>query len=233
VTTPRRLDTFTGAGYDRGRGVLWQVAWFAASHLVFQSWWLPARLRPMVLRAFGAKVGIGSNIRNGVRIHWPWKLTLGDHVWIGEGAWLLDLEPITVGSHVCISQDAVLCTGSHDVRSPSFEFDNAPIVLGDGVWIMLRAVVLRGVVMPEGALAPAGTVVRGPSDYLLGAVSKPRTSPPTPNLLDTNAVLDSSEPARDAGEAPWVDHPSRRAKGQRPRRANGTPHHTPPTSASP
>ena len=164
--TQRRLDRFTGAGYDKGRGPVAQVLWFAVSHLVFQAWWLPARLRPRILRAFGARVGHGANIRNGVRIHWPWKLFLGDSVWLGEGAWLLNLEPITIGSDVCVSQDAVLCTGSHQIESESFEYDNAPITVGDGAWIAIRAIVLRGVDVPAGAIAPAAAVVRRAGDCL-------------------------------------------------------------------
>lgn len=160
----RRLDLFTGSGYHKGRGLLWQAAWFAVSHLVFQAWWCPARARPAILRAFGARVGIGTNIRNRVRVHWPWKLSIGDHVWIGEGAWLLNLEPITIGDHCCVSQEAVLCTGGHDADSPSFEFDNAPIVLEDGVWIALRALVLRGVTVSSGSVVPAGTVIKKGGD---------------------------------------------------------------------
>ena len=60
-------------------------------------------------------------------MHWPWKLSIGDHCWIGEGAWLLNLEPITIGHDVCISQEALLCNGSHDRCDPALEYDNAPI----------------------------------------------------------------------------------------------------------
>ena len=164
--TDRQLDRFTGAGYDKGRPRLVQALWFCVSHLVFQAWWCPARVRPTILRAFGAEVGRGSNIRNKVRVHWPWKLTVGDHVWIGEGAWLLNLEPVALGHHVCISQDAVLCTGSHQRHSATFEYDNAPISVGDGAWIAIRAVILRGVHVPPGALAPAGAVIARGSDCL-------------------------------------------------------------------
>lgn len=157
--TTRRLQDFRGTGHDKGRPVRWQVAWWITSHLLFQAWWCPARLRPRILRAFGARVGRGCNIRNGVRVHWPWKLEIGEHTWIGEGVWLLNLEPVSIGAQACISQEAVLCTGSHRRRDPAFEYDNAPIVVGDGAWVAMRAIVLRGAVVPADGLVPAGAVL--------------------------------------------------------------------------
>ena len=40
----------------------------------------------MVLRFFGAKIGKGLVIKPRVNIHFPWKLMIGDNVWIGEEA---------------------------------------------------------------------------------------------------------------------------------------------------
>lgn len=157
-TLPRSLRSFTGGGYDKGRGLLWQVAWFATLNLVFVKWWLPARLRPPILRAFGASIGERVLIRHRVRVQWPWKLTIGDDCWVGEGAWLLNLEQITIEHDACISQEAFLCTGSHRHRDPAFEFDNAPIHVGAGAWVAARATVLRGTTLPPGALVPAGAV---------------------------------------------------------------------------
>jgi putative colanic acid biosynthesis acetyltransferase WcaF len=154
----RRLSDFTGAGYDKGRPVLVQAAWFAVMNLVFSAWWLPARFRPPILRAFGASVGSGVLIRHRVRVLWPWKLTIGDDCWIGEGAWLLNLEPITLERDVCISQEAFLCTGSHQHRDPAFEFDNAPVHIGAGAWVAARAVVLRGSTVAPGEVVAAGAV---------------------------------------------------------------------------
>jgi len=158
-TGPRSLAAFTGAGYDKGRGRLTQVAWLAVSGLVVVRWWCPRSLRVAILRRFGATIGEGVLIRHQVRVHWPWKLTVGDHSWIGEGAWLLNLEPIVIGRDVCVSQDVLLCTGSHDRRSPSFEFDNAPIEVRDRAWVATRATVLRGVTIGADATVGACALV--------------------------------------------------------------------------
>lgn len=157
-TATRSLAGFTGAGYDKGRGVVVQIAWLAVAGVIAQ-WWFPNRLRLSVLRAFGANIAAGVLIRHRVRIHWPWKLTVGADSWIGEEAWILNLEPVTIGANVCLSQGVLLCTGSHDRRSPTFEFDNAPIEVRAGAWIGARATVLRGVVIGERATVGATALV--------------------------------------------------------------------------
>lgn len=157
-STNWRLSGFSGSGYDKGRSKLIQAAWLAASDLIMH-WWVPAAIRTATLRAFGAKIDDGVLIRHRVRIHWPWKLTVGRDTWIGEGTWILNLEPVTIGHDVCISQDVLLCTGSHDRRSPTFEFDNGPITVADNSWIAARATVLRGVTIGQGAVVAATALV--------------------------------------------------------------------------
>ena len=60
---------------------------------------------------------------------------------------------------MCISQHAYVCTGSHDRNSPTFEFDNGPIVLEDGVWLCARTTVLRGVRIGANSVVAATSVV--------------------------------------------------------------------------
>lgn len=157
----RDLSRFTKVGYDKGRPVLVQALWFATQNLVFAKWWLPGRLRPHLLRLFGAQVGRDVVIRHRVRVLWPWKLTLGDHVWLGEDAWLLNLEPIVIEDDVCVSQGAFLCTGGHRADDPGFGYDNGPILVRRGAWVAARSTVLRGTTIGSGVVVPAGAVVRG------------------------------------------------------------------------
>lgn len=155
----RHLAQFSGVGYSKGRPAIVQAMWVITSSLLVQRIWCTSKMRVAILRRFGADIGDRVLIREGVRIHWPWKLEIGNDVWIGVDVWLLNLEKITVGSNVCISQSAFLCTGSHDASSLSFEFDNAPIEVRDGSWIAAQATILRGVTIGEDALVGAKALV--------------------------------------------------------------------------
>lgn len=188
----RSLRGFTGAGHDKGRPLPVQALWFAAQHLVFRKWWFPARLRPALLRAFGAEVGRRVLIRHGVRVQWPWKLRVADDVWIGEDVWMITLEDVVIEPDVCVSQGAVLCTGSHLRRSPTFEYDNGPVRLARGSWVAVRATVLRGVTVGEGAVVGAGAVAFRdvpPGEVLTASAP---ASAPAPSSVPAAAPADSA-----------------------------------------
>jgi putative colanic acid biosynthesis acetyltransferase WcaF len=203
-TVRRDLSAFTLAGYDKGRGRAVQALWFVAMNTVFMAWWCPARLRVALLRAFGATIGDGVLIRHRVRVLWPWKLTVGDRSWIGEGAFLLNLEPITIGTDVCVSQEAMLCTGGHDHRAVEFGYRNAPIHVGDGAWIATRATVLAGVTVGRHAVLGAGAVLARdlPELTLRRADGLTRQLPePVPANEPTTAVPANGERGAGAHEA--------------------------------
>lgn len=153
------LSRYTPGNFDRGAGVLKEALWLVVSLLLFRLCPFSfSALKCFVLRLFGAKVGSGVTIKPQVKITFPWKLTIGDHVWLGEECWLLNLERIGIGSHVCISQRAFLCTGSHDFKQPRFDLITRPITLADGAWVGAGAWVGPGVTLGSHAVLTAGSV---------------------------------------------------------------------------
>lgn len=153
------LSRYDRRSFDRGAGRLREACWLLVRSLFFLPSWMPgSRLRCWWLRRFGASVGRGVVIKPGVRITMPWRLRIGDHVWIGEEAFLHSLAPITIGANACVSQRAFLCTGSHDYSSAAFDLLTSPILLADGVWIGAAAWVGPGVTAGSHAVLTAGSV---------------------------------------------------------------------------
>lgn len=167
----RSLAAWRGRTNDKGRGFVAQVLWVAVSTLIFTQVWCPNRLRCVILRWFGAEIGSGVLIRHRVLVHWPWKLSIGDNSWVGTGAELYNIDNIVIGSDVCISQNVYVCTGSHDRRSPTFDYDNGPIVVEDGVWLCARCTVLRGVTIGANSVVGAATLVS--RDVPPGSIVRP------------------------------------------------------------
>lgn len=159
MPTDRRLDLYQNAGYSPGRGKLWQLVWYVVSLLLVESGWLPiSSFKRTILRLFGARIGKGVVIKPHVRIKYPWRLSIGDHSWIGQGVWIDNLDDVSIGQHSVVSQGAYLCTGSHDHRSPKFELRTAPIRIGDGAWVCAKVILLAGAAVSDNQIVSAGMV---------------------------------------------------------------------------
>lgn len=140
------LNQYDNTWYRPGKSPLVRLVWHYVNFLFFQSAWLPlGSLKVWLLRLFGASVGQGVTIKPSVNIKYPWRLRIGDHVWIGENVWIDNLANVHIGSHVCISQGAMLLTGSHNYKQPTFDLMIGDIILEDGVWIGAQAVVCPGI----------------------------------------------------------------------------------------
>ncbi len=155
-----RLRDYTTGAFDRGAPAWKEGLWLVVKALFFlNAWPWPSALRVALLRAFGARIGERAVIRARVNVTFPWRLTLGDDVWLGEEALLLTLAPIAIESDVCISQRAFLCTGSHDFRAPGFDLVTKPITVRAGSWIAAQAFLAPGVEVGAGSMVGAGSVV--------------------------------------------------------------------------
>jgi putative colanic acid biosynthesis acetyltransferase WcaF len=141
-------------------GPRWKlILWFLVNALILNSYLpLPIGLKVTLLRLFGARVGTGVVIKPALNVKYPWLLTVGDYAWIGEQVWIDNLEHVSIGAHACLSQGAMLLTGNHNYRLPTFDLTARPIVLAEGVWIGAKAVVCPGVTAGSHAVLAVGSV---------------------------------------------------------------------------
>src|SRR5579875_2209944 len=86
--------------YIRKRSrLIWAIWYFLGAPIIRSSLVPISWLKCKVLRLFGASIGKGVYIKPGVRVKFPWLLSIGDHCWLGEDVWIDNLAQVTVGSH--------------------------------------------------------------------------------------------------------------------------------------
>ncbi len=178
--TNTRLDLFNASvGFVRGRSDFVFASWNLVKYFFFATslpW--PSSFKVAILRFFGGHLGSGVVIKPRVNIHFPWKLVMGDHVWLGEEVNIVNFEQVKIGSQVCISQQVFLCAAGHDYRDPAFSYRNSPISIGNGVWLQARVFVCPGVSIGDETVVTACSFVMHdlPANHLCsGSPALPRS----------------------------------------------------------
>lgn len=144
----------------RGRpGWYVQLWWLVQASLFAHSPQFMYGWRRWLLRRFGMKVGKGVLIRPSVTVTYPWKVSIGDHSWVGDGAVLYSLGPIEIGAHAVVSQRSYLCAAGHDHRRPTFDIYEQKVTVGDEAWVAADVFVGPGVTVGRGAVVGARSSV--------------------------------------------------------------------------
>lgn len=154
------LSSYDNSWYSPGRSFFISALWFFLGLPLLRSRLQPLSfVRCFLLRLFGASVADDVVIKPGVRVKYPWHLSIASNSWIGEEVWIDNLTSVTIGADACISQGAYLCTGNHDWSDPAFGLEVKPITVEDGSWIGARALIGPGVHLGRCAVAAAGSIV--------------------------------------------------------------------------
>lgn len=135
---------------------IWEFVWY-----VFLRW-TPKKmncLRLIVLHMFGAKIYGRPFIFPSARIYAPFNLEIYDGACIGPLTNIYNLGKLVLHKHCVISQEVMLCGGTHDLSLKSL-----PLLIGDtevgcDVFVGARALILPGVNLGTGAVVGAGAVV--------------------------------------------------------------------------
>jgi putative colanic acid biosynthesis acetyltransferase WcaF len=140
------LSTYNNSWYNPGKHGFIRFLWYYTSLVFFRSGLFPfSGLKVFFLRFFSARIGKGVIIKPHVNIKYPWKLKVGNHCWIGENAWIDNLDEVKLGNNVCLSQGAMLLCGNHNYKKSTFDLIVGDIKLEDGVWIGAQALIGPGI----------------------------------------------------------------------------------------
>ena len=153
------LSTFNNDWYQPGKNALVRILWYVVNGIFFINPLNPSgKLKVVLLKLFGAKMGKGVVIKPGVNIKYPWLLSVGDHSWIGERVWIDNLVAVDIGAHCCISQGAMLLTGNHNYKVSSFDLITGEITLEEGAWVGAQATVCPNVTLGSHAVLSVQSV---------------------------------------------------------------------------
>ncbi len=135
--------------------------------------WIPLGfVRMFFYQLADMKIGSSSIINMGARVYKPSGVTIGEDCVIGEKIVLDGRALLTIGSHVDIASEVMIYNSEHDINDPNFKATEAPVTIGDYVFIGPRAIILPGVTIGEGAVVGAGAVVTKdvPAGSIVGGV---------------------------------------------------------------
>lgn len=128
-----------------------------------------------------ARIGKGTNIHPTTIIREGEYVTIGEHCLINHNnliqAGKSKAGSITIGNYVHTGTNVVMLGFNHgfytrDIPTKKKDYMDAPIVIGDDVWIGTGVVILAGVTIGKGAIIAAGAVVNKdvPAYTIVGGV---------------------------------------------------------------
>lgn len=121
-------------------------------------------LRWLLYKAICRRIASFCWIYPGARLSHAYGIAIGRNFHVNAGAFLYGRGGLTIGDHVMIGPNAVVVSSQHrydDPRVPMVFLGHreAPVAIGNDVWIGANTVVLPGVTVADGTIVSAGAVV--------------------------------------------------------------------------
>lgn len=86
-------------------------------------------------------------------------IVIGDNVVINRRVYLDGRIGIRIKNNVSISPEVYIISMEHDANDPNFSTQGEEVIIDDHVWVGVRAIILPGIHIGEGAVIGAGAVV--------------------------------------------------------------------------
>lgn len=131
----------------------------------FLRWDITKKVRGKYYSHLLSFAGSDLRIAENVVIFNPKMVSIGDNCYLGTGVQLYAWnERIIIGNNVLIAAGVKMITRKHkftsmDVPISNQGYTNAPILIGDNVWIGFQVIILPGVKIGENSIIGAGAVI--------------------------------------------------------------------------
>lgn len=135
-----------------------RISWLLATPLI------PAVLRAFVYRKLGVDMHITARVAHGVFIGGN-TLVMKEHTFVNIGCFLDGSAAIYLGEYVRLGPYVKILTGTHTYahstlrRGPGSVDVCEPVILEQGVWVGMGALILPGVIVREGCIIGAGAIL--------------------------------------------------------------------------
>lgn len=137
--------------------LMWEITWAVCAR------WLPRSVgsgwKRWLLRRFGAKLADTAVVYSSARVYYPANLVMGELACLADNVNCYNVDLVELEEGVTVSQDTMLCPGSHDIYSVGHELITAPIRIKKHAWVAVGAFVGMGVTVGEGAVVGARAAV--------------------------------------------------------------------------
>lgn len=133
---------------------------------------LPESLWTRILNVFQRKMarnllrkckshGHNTMLHNGITVHNPENLEIGDDVALGDRVTILAFGGVKIGSRVMLAHDTSIITATHNHTNKVMvnEILYSSVDIGDDVWIGAKTIIMPGVTIGNGAVVGAGSIV--------------------------------------------------------------------------
>jgi acetyltransferase-like isoleucine patch superfamily enzyme len=117
------------------------------------------RLKKILLKVAGIKIGNRSYIHTPVRFFSFKNLYIGDHTTVNPNCYLDARSTIRIGNNVNVAHNTKIYTLGHDINSPALSLVGAAVEIEDDVFIFSNAMIMPGVKIGKGAVVFPGSVV--------------------------------------------------------------------------
>tara|TARA_Y100001970_G_scaffold294353_1_gene451310 strand:- start:10976 stop:11515 length:540 start_codon:yes stop_codon:yes gene_type:complete len=122
------------------------------------------KLRMILLKTSGAKIGDNSFVHPKVMILNPENLIIGNNSAIGSNSEIFNYEEFFIGDNVDIGTQFYINTNNHKIENPKEPLAyqgtvSKKIKVGSDIWIGARVTILSGVKISDRTVIGAGSVV--------------------------------------------------------------------------